>query len=123
MNNNSTPKLLSLLIEKTKSGRIEWKPFIYTNMKPVKSWRESFSSLIDMERSYCANFQNGTFFLVSCANVLSLVAQTQSSQYAMECVSTSDSAPSDIAELKRLYNIVDSTDYDVSTFLDNFLNS
>lgn len=127
--NDTTPKLISKLIQKTKHHSIKWKrahsPAL---VKPTKS--EEFEVylqnvlLFDIENSYYADYNGGQFFLISdeVSHDVTLLVQSLSSSYSMVYASTVNETDTNIiSELKRLYNIVDSVDYDVSAFVDDFL--
>lgn len=123
-------ELLGKLISKTKDYSIQWKhmsPRI--RIKPYFKQDDRIEHahdllLQDMENSYYSDFEDGRFFLISHEGTheVKLIVQSASSSRSVQYASTLDVAnPNIISELKRLYNLVDSIDYDVSVFVARFL--
>lgn len=127
--NDTTLKLISKLIQKTKQHSIKWRhAHSRALVKPTKSKEFEVylqnTLLFDTENSYYADYNRGQFFLISdgVSHDVTLLVQSRHSSYSMAYASTVNEADTNIiSELKRLYNIVDSIDYDVSAFVDNFL--
>lgn len=123
-------ELISKLIKKTKQQSIKWKHMqSTTSFKPTISaeYGDYLHNLLslDVEDSYCADYDGGQFFLIvdTFSRDVMLIVQTPSSSHSMIYASTSDKSNLEIVtELKRLYNLVDSIDYDVSTFVYEFIN-
>ncbi len=99
------------------------------SIKPPKL--EEFESYIqnvvcfNQESCYYADYHGGRFFLIydGASYDITLLVQTSSSSYSQVYASTLDENSIDIvSELKRLYNLVDSMDYDVFTFVNDFIS-
>lgn len=122
-------ELISKLIQKTKHQSIKWKNTLSSDsIKPPKSieFKAYIQNvlLFNKENCYYADYNGGQFFLIfdDMSNDIVLLVQTPSSSYSQMYASTLDESNADIiSELKRLYNLVDSIDYDVSTFVDDFI--
>lgn len=123
-------ELISKLIQKTKQQSIKWKRAQpTTSFKPTTSveygdYLQNLLSL-DIENSYYADCDGGQFFLIvdELSQDITLIVQTPLSSHSMVYACTLDNSNLDtIAELKRLYYLVDSIDYDVSAFVNEFIN-
>lgn len=123
-------ELICKLIQKTKQQSIKWKHAQpTTSFKPIVSveYGDYLHNLLslDIESSYYADCDGGQFFLIvdTLSQDIMLVVQTPSSSHSMMYASTLDKSNlNTVAELKRLYNLVDSIDYDVSSFVAEFIN-
>ncbi len=130
MKEDTAFKLISKLIHKTKNHSIKWKSVQSTALiKPFTSKKYSTYLenifLLDMNNSYYADYNGGQFFLIidEVSRDVTLIVQIPSSSHSMIYASTVDEIDTDIiSELKRLYNLVDSIDYDISAFVDEFIN-
>lgn len=140
--NNQNLELLNSLIEKTKSNSIHWKPLSScpVDIKTEKGHNSNLNisdtainaitfQQVNKSLSYFVHYKDGYIFLLlkdSFANLekttISLVVQTELSNNSMEYATTQDKDNQVIASLKRLYNIVDSYDYDIASFVNDFIN-
>lgn len=150
MQNNQSLALIESLIQKTKSNTITWSKYSdsHYDIKPLPSSSldrnlgnvmlaatEALVSSADLasldsDNSYVASSGDGVFFLllyisVAYDNKLDLRVQTKHSQSSKIYASTGDKNVKISAQLKRLYNIVDSSNSteDIDAFVDNFVKS
>lgn len=140
--NEKSMKLINSIIKKTKNGSLHWKILSRSSiaLKPnktdrfenhiVTSAKDAFLPQLSEPDSYVTEYKDGSIFLLLYRDVLrlgnstiSLRIQTKRLSYSVEYAST-DCNDSQIAtSLKRLYNIVDSADYDIESFIDDFINN
>lgn len=146
MKNNKTIDLINKLIEKTKDSSISWNKCSNSNieLKPLSHFPiesalvtalatsakyASQGVSLNEESSYVGTYANGVFFLLAYCSVigssiLELRVQTKASSTSkLFASSTSENDPTIAAQLKRLYNIIDSTNQssDIDSFIDEFL--
>lgn len=140
--NNKNLQLINSLIEKTKQNSIHWQPL---STCPVNLKREKGhnldSTIANMgvtaittpslvhSASYFFQHNDGYIFLLAYNSFVpvermsvSLVIQTELSNNSVVYASTQDNDEKVISSLKRLYNIVDSYDYDIESFVNDFIN-
>lgn len=139
MNNNQSIALLQKLIQKTKDNSIHWKKLSssHVSLKPlpassilvIATQPDDLFSL-DREHSYVYSYENGMFALLAYQTTLGhdiyLRVQTDDSPNSHNCVSTiSNNDVDEISQLKRLYNLVDSSylTYELENFIDDFLKN
>lgn len=138
--NDPVSKFISVTIDRTKQNQLHWISLVHSKIriKPNKSFDsldpdlikmyENFELHIEEERSYVTQYNNGEIFLVMSIDYsqtdpysIDLIVQTQSSKYSVLYASTTNEDFNVSSELKRLYNIVDSSDPDVSQFINSFI--
>ena len=141
--NNQNIELINSLIAKTKSNLIHWESFSScpVSIKEEKSYNLDFNhysananailrpTIID-NSSYFVHYKDGYIFLLAKNSftsidkpTISLVVQTEHSNFSLEYASSKDDDKQISSSLKRLYNIVDSYDYDIASFVNNFIKN
>lgn len=150
MLNNQILALIDTLIQKTKSASITWNKYSLSDYEikplPASSFNENFentpltaaktlssladSAILDSENSYVAASGDGLFFLLlyrslTNENLIELRVQTKTSKASKIFASTKSRIVKISSQLKRLYNIVDSSDstMDIDAFVDHFLKN
>lgn len=138
--NDQVSKFISITIDKTKKNQLHWISLSRSEIKikPNKLYGSLDPSLIKIyknlklhieeKRSYVAQYNDGEIFLVMSIDYsqadpysIDLIVQTQFSKHSVLYASTTNEDFNVSSELKRLYNIVDSSDPDVSQFIDSFI--
>ena len=138
--NDPVSKFISVTIDRTKQNQLHWISLVHSKIriKPNKSFDsldpdlikmyENFELHIEEERSYVTQYNNGEIFLVMSIDYsqtdpysIELIVPPQSSKYSVLYASTTNEDFNVSSELKRLYNIVDSSDPDVSQFINSFI--
>lgn len=144
--NKTVLSLINQLIERTKTEELSWKP--YSNfesvLKPLYSSPLKLSPMISAsqsitkpvlipEESYVCIYNNGYFFLLLYRSMLlgteiTLRVQTKSSENSKIYASTSSDSEDNLqisSQLKRLYNLVESTPVfaEIDEFIDNFISN
>lgn len=137
---NQALNLINTLIKKTKNDALRWKNLSISNveLKPERSnilddnllsANAALSTFIEHNRSYVMNYKDGYIFLLAHKHygnassiLISLSVQTEQSKYSINYATTRDRDSEVASSLKRLYNIVDSYDYDISSFVNDFIN-
>lgn len=139
--NNQNLQLINSLIKKTKTNAIHWKSLSSSDIEikkekscnPNSTFQTSSvtaltNQTINPDASFFIHHKDGYIFLLSknsfasIETIISLVVQTKLSNCSMEYASTLDKDNEIIASLKRLYNIVDSYDYDIASYVNDFIN-
>lgn len=142
--NNLTIKFIEKLIEKTKMSELNWIRCTQDapDVKPSKASRLGAPMLVSKsamnvvfvpqvhkEASYFCRFNNGYIFLLykmslsGQTSLLTLTAQTDDSPYSKTYVSDDEKDLEIVSSLKRLYNIIDTSDPDIDAYINEFLNS
>lgn len=140
--NNQNIELINSLITKTKLNLIHWEPlsscpvgikkekgYNIDAANPYSVGANALSTLaIVNDASYFIHHKDGYIFLLaknSFATIdnatISLVVQTEHSNFSLEYASSQDDNIEICSSLKRLYNIVDSYDYDIASFVNDFI--
>lgn len=139
--NKTVLSLIDQLIERTKTKELSWKPYsnfksalkpLYSSslkLSPILSASQSINKpVLIPEESYVCVYNNGYFYLLLYRSMISgteitLRVQTNSSKNSKIYASTSSVSEDNLqisSQLKRLYNLVESTP--VFTEIDDFIN-
>lgn len=118
-------------IEKTKNHSLKWyslhkgknsPTILHKPTEDTVSYTTKPAELL----SFYSKYNNGYIFLLCYENFLSneysLEIQTESSPFAKQLASSTDTLEIS-TQLKRLYNIVEDYSSDITIFIDDFLNS
>lgn len=144
MENNKTLSLIDKLIKKTKDSSIHWEKYSSSGhqLKPLPSspldstltaamvtlasYIPKNALLVD-ESSYVSAYHDGIFFLLlyrsSISSIIELRVQTITSENSKICAASSGDDATITAQLKRLYNLIDSEKHsaEIDSFIEHFL--
>lgn len=140
--NNLTLRFIEKLIEKTKNSELNWVHCTRStpSIKPPRNTASDVdltisanyvepSYIVNKDASYTCKFNNGHIFLLYYASLLGnfsgleLIVQTSDSPNSKTYVSLHEANTTIVSNLKRLYNLIDTSDFGIDAYVRDFLNN